>query len=300
LEIAFSGGDEVPKGFEMPEFGITVKEGKLQEGSNFLTKKGNGFYNHGEFLIEGGKGFNAALRPVMSEGAEGKLIAVKVVRSGSNYPEGVRAYTEPEKKPLDVEIREGRVVNVKLKQAVAYEFKTIPSIFLTGKQGDLDWVNNPAKGKNARISFEVNKQGARGPIKEAKLIEPGERYLVDKLGVATRDSLPAILKFGGVGQVASANQAYGYIAQVAKPTVKVEQVLYDSVISRFSLMASTSLKPFGGAFGGATGPDGYGLGNALSSATKVLGVFYNLQQYYAGKNQIVPAVTPSLCNRRSR
>ena len=59
-------------------------------------------------------------------------------------------------------------------------------------------------------------------------------------------------------------------------------------------MASDNLRPFGGAFGGKSGPDGYGLGNALSSATKVLGVLYNLQQHHAQNKRDAPLVIPSL------
>ena len=305
LEIAFSGGDVGRDDFVMPELDFDIENGKVK--SVRVKNKGKGFYRDGFFTIEGGKGFNAALRPVLSEGNRGELIAVKVLRPGSNYIKKMRAYTDPGKKELDVEIsQDGKngIVNVSLRKDVIYSgFDTIPSIFLTALDGkELDYVNYPAKGKSARIAFSSDADGGVTDVKIASYreaitdklkIESGEGYLPGTANQATAESLPAIPRFSDLGQVASANQAYGFIAEVAKSRVKVEQVLYDSLISRFSTMAAKNLRPFGGSFGGGSAPDGYGLGNNLSAAAKALGVLYNLQQRYAdGKD--LPSVTPSL------
>jgi Glycosyl hydrolase family 81 C-terminal domain len=290
LEIAFSGGDVVGDDFVMPEFDFDFEKGNLNSVS--VRTGGKGFYRSAPFTIDGGKGFNAALFPVLSEGNRGKLIAVKVLRPGSNYFKAVRAYTQPgERLLLDVTIstddKKG-ISSVSLPQGADYTFHTIPSIFLTAGDGALDYVNNPAKGKVAKFTFNGDGKGG------VKIDEAGEGYLPNTANRATTDSLPAIARYSGIGQVASANQAYGFIAEVAKPKVNVEQVLYDSVISKFSSMASDNLKPFGGAFGGKSAPDGYGLGNALSSATKVLGVLYNLHQHHAQNKRDAPLVIPSL------
>jgi hypothetical protein len=292
LEVAFSGGDVGRENFVMPELDFEIENGQVQ--SVRIKNKGKGFYRNGFFTIEGGKGFNAALRPVLSEGSRGELIAVKVIRTGSNYFQKVRAYTDPGKKELEVEISQdgkNRILNVRLRQDVDYSgFDTIPSIFLTAANGkELDYVNFPAKGHSAKIAFSSD---AEGGITNVHL-EPGEGYLPGTANQTTAESLPAVLRFSDLGQVASANQAYGFIAEVAQSKVKVEQVLYDSLISRFSTMAAKNLRPFGGSFGGGSGPDGYGLGNNLSAAAKVLGVLYNLQQHYAGGKDL-PSVTPSM------
>jgi Glycosyl hydrolase family 81 C-terminal domain len=301
LEIAFSGGDVRPDDFEvqidarnppknlMPEFDFDFKGGKLDSVSVKKDGKEKGFYRSLPFTIDGGKGFNAALFPVLNEG---RLIAVKVLRPGSNYFKTVRAYTDPGNNLLNVTISEDKtkgISSVSLPEGANYTFRpdTEPSIFLTAGEGALHWVNNPAKGKVAKFTF--NGDGKGGVV----IDDSGEGYLLDTANRATADSLPAIPKYSDIGQVASANPACGFIAEVAKPKVKVEQVLYDSVNSRFSSMASDNLKPFGGAFGGKSGPDGYGLGNALSSATKVLGVLYNLHQHHAQNKRDVPLVIPS-------
>ena len=304
LEIAFSGGEVGRKDFVMPELDFDIENGEVR--SVRVKNKGKGFYRDGFFTIEGGKGFNAALRPVLSEGSRGELIAVKVMRAGSNYGKKIRAYTDPGKKELEVEIsQDGKkgILNVRLRPDVDYSgFDTIPSIFLTAADGDaLDYVNFPAKGHPAKIAFSSDAERRygrkdrviqRGYHRQLK-IEAGEGYLPGTANQATAESLPAIPRFSDLGQVASPNQAYGFIAEVAKPKVKVEQVLYDSLISRFSTMAAKNLRPFGGSFGGASGPDGYGLGNNLSAAAKVLGILYNLQQHYTNGKDL-PSVTPSL------
>jgi hypothetical protein len=293
LEIAFSGGDvrgvDLDKSksakSEMPEFDF--KDGGLEQ-AKLKNEKESPFYHRAPFRIDGGKGFNAALKPVCEEIAKDKfkVVAVKVMRPGSNYPKAVRAYTDPGQKELDVIVVEGCIVNVSLKRDIDYTFPTIPAIFLTAESGALDWVNNPAKGKVA--TFTVDEGGVKVTV-----TEKGARYLPDTGNRATQDSLPAIARFSWVGEVAPADLARGFIAEVAKPKVKVEQVLYDSIIAEFSTMASDSLKPFGGKFGGKTAPDGYGLGNALSSATKVLGVLYNLHQYHSQYKRDVPLIAPS-------
>ena len=84
----------------------------------------------------------------------------------------------------------------------------------------MDWVNNPAKGKVAKFTFNGDGKGG------VKIDEAGEGYLPNTANRATTDSLPAIARYSDIGQVASADQAYGFIAEVAKPKVKVEQVLY--------------------------------------------------------------------------
>jgi Glycosyl hydrolase family 81 C-terminal domain len=292
LEIAFSGGEVGRKDLVMPELDFDIENGEVR--SVRVKNKGKGFHRDGFFTIEGGKGFNAALRPVLSEGSRGELIAVKVMRAGSNYGKKIRAYTDPGKKELEVEIsQDGKkgILNVRLRPDVDYSgFDTIPSIFLTAADGDaLDYVNFPAKGHPAKIAFSSDAAGGITNIR----IEAGEGYLPDTANQSTAESLPAIPRFSDLGQVASPNQAYGFIAEVAKPKVKVEQVLYDSLISRFSTMAAKNLRPFGGSFGGASGPDGYGLGNNLSAAAKVLGILYNLQQHYTNGKDL-PSVTPSL------
>jgi hypothetical protein len=295
LEIAFSGGDvrgvDLGKSksakSEMPEFDLVFKDGGLEQ-AKLKNEKESPFYHRAPFRIDGGKGFNAALKPVCEKIAEGKfkVVAVKVMRPGSNYPKGVRAYTDPGQKELDVIVVEGCIVNVSLKGDIDYTFPTEPTIYLTAESGALDWVNNPAKGKVA--TFTVDEGGVKVTV-----TEKGARYLPGTGNRATPDSLPAIARFDWVGEVARANLARGFIAEVAKPKVKAEQVLYDSIIAEFATMASDSLKPFGGKFGGKTAPDGYGLGNALSSATKVLGVLYNLHQYHSQYKRDVPLIAPS-------
>src|SRR5262249_9011200 len=88
-------------------------------------------------------------------------------------------------------------------------------------------------------------------------------------------------------------EASGYIAETVKPSLSVDQVLYDNLICEYSTEASDAQKPFGGAFGGLSGPDGYGLGNQLSASAKFIGVLYNYQQHYASVGLDQPQVSPS-------
>jgi hypothetical protein len=290
LEIAFSGGDITPPGLVMPVFDFDVVGGQVKNVR--LKDQGKGFYRDGWFIIEGGKGFNAALRPVLSEGDKGQLIAVKVVRTGTNYPTDICAYTDPGRKPLNVTVENGGVTAVSLISGIDYSgFDTTPSIFLmstTGFAQGGDYAAFPPKGKKAEIHFNNTADGSI----TLKTIVNGELYIAGTAYTATADSLPAIPRYGDVGQIAAANQAYGFVAEVARPTIQVEQVLYDSLVSRFSILSSKNLRPFGGGFGGASGPDGYGLGNTLSSVTKVLGILYHLQQHYAAED--LPRAIPSL------
>lgn len=312
VQIAFSGGDMLPPGtlpssIEMPEFEFEINP---RDGSIInvkLKQAGSGFYQSGWFNLDGGKGFDAAFRPVLSEGTGGELLAVKVLRPGScyaHYPHSpeVLAYTDPDNKPLKVTVEAGRVVSVDLIPGQDYSgFATIPNIRLKTEtqiktKDGIQTIDNPAKGTIAKIHFIPREDGtiqiARNPD-DTPYIEPGAGYITTSR-IATVDSLPIVISYGDLGQIVSPNQAGGFIATVAKPTVKVEQVLYDSLISRFSILASNDLRPFGGGFGGKSGPDGYGLGNALSSVSKILGVLYHLQQHYADKNLDLPSVQASL------
>ncbi len=297
VQIAFSGGDVLPPGMVMPEFEFLINSHNGEIINVKIKQAGSGFYQDGWFNLNGGKGFDAAFRPVLSNGNGGELLAVKVLRSGScyahyEYPQVV-AYTSPGNKPLNVSIEFGRVISIDLIPGEDYSgFTTIPTIFLKTVRFDPhtnEPVDEPAKGPLARIHFIACKDGT---IKISQ-IERGAGYITTST-TATVDSLPIVMSYGSIGQIASPNQAGGYLATVAKPTLKVEQVLYDSLICRFSTLAATNLRPFGGGFGGKSGPDGYGLGNALSSVAKILGILYHLQQNYASKGLDVPATRASL------
>nr|RNJ67931.1 MAG: hypothetical protein EDM05_17650 [Leptolyngbya sp. IPPAS B-1204] len=299
VEISFSGGDAAPASLVLPELTLEVVNGGIAKAT--VQSAGSGFYRGGWFDVEGGKGFNAACVPVVRPVTDsaGKitydLLAVKVLRPGSNYPENIVAYAQDTqaRKQLAVTVEAGQVIQVNLMPDVDYtNLNTIPPIFLISQSGWTnggDYNSDPPKGKKAQIYYSPT---ANGGV-QVDSVDPGEGYISGS-STATVDSLPAILRYGDIVQIATANQASGFMAEVAKPVLKVEQVLYDSLVSRFSLWATSNLKPFGGGFGGATAPDGYGLGNTLSSVAKVLGVLYHLQQHYASKNQDLPSVRASL------
>ena len=69
--------------------------------------------------------------------------------------------------------------------------------------------------------------------------------------------------------------------------------MYDNIITTYTSLASGSLKPFGGGFGGASAPDGYGLGNQLSATAKFLDLIFQYQQFLAGKGMDEPTLSPS-------
>lgn len=288
--VRFSGGDILPDGIRLPKLHYTIQaDGTIDPASVAVVDGGAGWKDGGQISILGGKGEDAAVSPIL--GTDGEFLAVKVLRSGNNYPTNV--YTriigsfEHEAK-LSVRVEDGRIVGVDVVEPGS-KYTSPVVAFTSSPTGDE--VNQPAKGDVAQILFGVDGQGG---IASPNLIRTGAGYLPGTENGPLPDSPATVLHFDTPTPHAHPTaQAGGYVAQILPPNVSVGQVLYDNLIIEYAKLGSAAERPFGGSFGGPSGPDGYGLGNQLSATAKLIGVLYHLQQHYADQGLDLPDFTPS-------
>jgi hypothetical protein len=183
---------------------------------------------------------------------------------------------------------EGRIVAVELLQPGAGYVG--PNVVFTSVAGG-DPAAQPAKGDNAIIVFGHN---ASGGIASLNLANPGANYLPGTENGPLPNSPATALQFGVATPYArTIVQASGWAAKFLPPNLSVGQVVYDSLIVEHAGLGSISERPFGGSFGGKSGPDGYGLGNQLSATAKLAGILFNAQQYYASIGLDLPDFLPS-------
>jgi hypothetical protein len=290
--VSFTSGEILPDGVTLPKLAYKINtNGTI--GNVSVAQPGTGWNYGGVIRIDGGKGFDAAATPIL--GPSGEILAVKLLRQGNNYPATVYPrivdiVTPSQPAHLSVQVQGGRIVSINVDSGgIGY---TNPVITFTSTPGG-DEINQPAKGGLAEVSFEAN--GAGG-ITNVVLTKPGTNYLAGTETNATPDSPKTFLRFDAVNPMPFArpvSQAANYVGTAVVPSLSVDQVLYDNLITQYKQLASADLKPFGGGFGGSSGPDGYGLGNQLSAAAKYIGVLYDYQQLYAAQGKDQPGIPPS-------
>lgn len=194
---------------------------------------------------------------------------------------------------FDVTVTDGKITAVDVTNGgtgYATQGNTIQFMAVGGG----DPINQPAKGAWAEITAEPDGSGGlTDPAIVNDLQQTG--YIDDADTVPTVDSPPLVVEYFDVSnrQMISPNQAQGYITRIVPGTINVEQVIYDSLITEYTSLGSENLKPFGGGFGGASAPDGYGLGNQLSATAKFIGTLFQLRSKVAEEGRDLPDRTPS-------
>lgn len=288
--LRFSGGEILTSGFRPPKLRYTIRpDGTIDPASLAFTDPGAGWKDGGNFQIVGGKGEDAQVLPVI--GTDGEFLAVKVLRGGSHYPTNVFTRINGGFRTaarLEVRVVEGRIVAVDVLEPGAGYIG--PDVFFSSAPNG-DPAAQPAKGDNAMVVFGVD---GNGGVAFPNLANAGANYIPGTENGPLPDSPATSLRFGVPTPYAKpAAQASGWVANVLSQDVSVAQVMYDSLIVEHAGLGTASERPFGGSFGGNSGPDGYGLGNQLSAATKLAGILYNVQQHYAGLGLDLPDVVPS-------
>ncbi len=306
VELVITGGSVGPGSgegtFEMPEFDWSVdSSGKLVLNGFKNGNNGSGFWGLALFQVRGGRGHDAATRVNVAE--DTSIASIDVVRPGSNYPVTPGAV--------------GAVVN-SAGTGATFQVNiapdgTLASIdVLTGGSGysssEVLQLVDPARGIPS-----TDAAPPRGPFAEIYATADGSGgletpfirnngtgtidqrgYLPDSDGETSDATGRLYLKYFDVENrqmLSPQSQGKGFVTQAVPTRIKVEQVLYDNIIADYTGGMLDPVRPFGGAFGGASAPDGYGLGNQLSATTKSVNVLYQLQQHYASEDK--PSVNPS-------
>jgi hypothetical protein len=302
VELVITGGDAGPGSsagtFAMPEFDWSVDaDGKLVLNGFKNGNNGSGFWGQALFQVRGGRGHDAASS--VNVAADGTIASVDVIRPGSNYP------TDP-----------GAVAAVINSSGAGATFQV--NVDPDGSIGSID-VLTPGSGYPTVVTLELvdglnpgpssdafpprgpyaqiaaQSDGSGGLTSPTIVNDSAQRgYLPDSDGETSVATGRLYLKYYDVPnrQVLSpSSQGKGFVTASVPTQINVEQLLYDNIIGDYTTAMSDSVRPFGGAFGGRSAPDGYGLGNQLSATTKSVNVLYHLQQRYAAEDH--PEVTPS-------
>lgn len=312
VQVSFEGGDFTDvSGVEIPEFNVNIPaNGQITKSDISLKpgKAGKGLLYQCEFEVAGGRGFDAVLKPIVSPIVDtggvksgGEIIAVKVLRGGSNYlPEGkvflaVSGAGTGSGAEFSVKITNGVITSVDVVKAgqlypdsisVILNSKAPP--YNPGEVPDPTFYYNP-KGYPARFLVHVQDGSVTGWD-----VNPGPAgytpmsYIPGSWNTSLVNSGPAFLRWW-TSPFAAASPAGGYAANTSPAKTQVGQVLYSSAIAQFASTASVSLAPFGGKFLGGSAPDGYGLGGQLGGVSKFLGDIFNLQQTLGNNPNIQPS-----------
>ncbi len=288
-----SGGEIFPPGVTPPRIGFKINTNGTISNPTVINP-GTGWTYPGTLRIGGGKGYDAAAVPI--RGPIGQILGVKLLRQGNDYPTNVFVkVTDLPGFPqtpaqFSVKVQSGKITAVDVVSGgIGYSNPVIAFVAVTN--GDVN--ANPPKGVLAEMNFEVNGSGG---VTNVVMTNPGANYIPGTETNALPDSPACYLLYNAVNPMPVARppaETKNYVAQVVQPNLSVDQVLYDNLISQYKILASADLKPFGGGFSGASGPDGYGLGNQLSAAAKFTGVLYNYQQLYAAQGKDQPDIPPS-------
>lgn len=307
-QVAFVGGDfsDVP-GVKIPKFQVNIPAagGPIDASNIQIVDGGEGINYQLNIEVTGGLGFDAELKPIVN--AQGGVEAVRVLQSGSHYPDNVVLYLSDTGRQsgtdanLHVEVTAGKITGVTVNNpgtgyTNALAVRLARPGFAAGTSPDTTWIFNP-KGQPARfytssVNGTVTNIYPIAPPPETPAA-PQASYLPGTFEHATVDSKPAFIwYFGNAPFARVTGPAGGFTARPAPESTQVETVLYGSIISEFTKYASVDSKPFGGSFEGLSGPDGYGLGNQLSAASRLTGDLFNLQQDVAAKGADFPSNPP--------
>ncbi len=293
-QVSFTGGDLLPPNVTLPQIGYHILTNGTVSPNLTVINPGTGWNYGTQARIDGGRGFDAAAVAVTDP--NGSILAIKVLRQGNNYP-STNVYltlTDLPNHPttpgsFGVVVNQGKIVSIVVTNGgIGYSNPVVS--FSSMPNGDS--AAFPAKGPQAII--QIFSDGA-GSITNATLLNPGANYVA---GTETNDvpsSPKTSLVYDKLIPIPFAKatpQARGYLASAISPNLSINQVLYDNIIMQYKNFASDSLRPFGGGFGGNAAPDGYGLGNQLSSAAKFAGVLYNYQQLFAAVGKDQPDIPP--------
>ncbi len=318
VELVITGGNVGPGSgegdFEMPEFNWNVDEDGLLviDMSNTATseggykkvegviKNGRGFWGPVLFQARGGRGHNAAARAVTNE--SGVVTEVEVLRPGSNYPVGtdtiaalVRAPGGGTNATVSITVNaQGQIDHIDVVNGGSGFAPSGSANVEFTAVGGVSNDANPPRGPYAEIVALPNGDGTLGtpsirnnPPPEGPTAISQRGYLPSFSGDTNDKSGRLYLKYFDVENrqlLSASSQGAGFLTQSVPVTINVEQTLYDNVIGEYTNGMSDGVRPFGGAFGGKSAPDGYGLGNQLSAATKWVNVLYHLQQEYASED----------------
>ncbi|WP_269543082.1 hypothetical protein [Cerasicoccus fimbriatus] len=300
VQIYFRGG-YVGNGteagtFKLPEFDWEVdSSGKLVINGIVAGKAGSGWDREATFIVLGGRGHEAGVLPNISNG---EVTSVDVLRPGSNYPtdgsvKAVLSDSTGSGVQLQVNVvqsgdRMGQIESIDvLNGGAGY---TSPTLFFV-QDTSANPTDSPPRGPFAIVTCQPNGSGGlTSPVIVNDELQKG--YLPGFDGETSAESGSLYVSYESQSinanmQMLTANpQAKGYLTQSVPLFAHVEQILYDNVIADYQIDMSDGVKPFGGAFGGKTAPDGYGLGNQLSRTTKSLNVLYQLQAQFGDRPNV--------------
>lgn len=247
-----------------PDGSIKLNGGGLHPGG-----EGAGFVNGTRIEIHGGKGWEAEAYLYRSH--DGRILAVEMLRAGSNYPPDTRIQFKPEgqiQAQCTLLINaQGGIEKVQVNSPGAGYPSDATAHFVRPDGTD-------AKGEVTEIIAGPANRKERGGLTGLVLSKPGARYLPGSEKGDSALSPQAVPVFFGGGPV-FANNARRFIAQTVNATCTIGSVLYDALTNQYLNLALESGAPFGAGFK-ATSPDAYGMGGALSAATKGLGLLYCL------------------------
>lgn len=279
VDVTFSGGEILTSGVTLPDIAFEfTADGKLDTDPAKLKilSPGTGWSSSGNFVIEGGRGYDAALLPVLDTTSK-TIIGVKVLRGGSRYLSQVYAHA-PGGAVFDVTVTDGVIKAVKVLNGGS-GYAGPPTIVLSGSSSD---PGVDPKGPKAQVSFQADGSGGIGNL---NVSEAGSNYIPGSQTAATADTPRARVVFKGTPPFANPTAlATGVIGKVVPTETEVQQGIYTGLIYNYANYASTNLAPFGGGFEGKSGPDGYGLGGGLSATSRFIGDLFNFQQFVAGSS----------------
>lgn len=304
-DISLSGGEIEPAGVKLPgiQFSFTPT-GELDPATLKVdpANPGEGWTQPGAFTIEGGRGFDAVLQPVMSTSTGGSILGVKVMRKGAGY-------LNPTKNPdgslqprvfanipggnggaeLSVVVVDGSISEVKVAPGKGGSFSTVPNIILTSKDGSINPAVDDPRGPKALVSYTAN---GTGGIAIDKIENAGGGYVPGSESTILPNSPQAYVQFqsqyapgapGSLPLALPSVRANGLLARISNAAeTEVQRAMYDSMVSYYSTnFASKNLMPYGQAYLGASAPDGYGLGGSLEAGARFASDLFNFQQYVA-------------------
>ena len=194
-------------------------------------------------------------------GTNGKILAVRVLRPGSNYlPQGkVFAWVNGgggSDAALDVDVApDGSIANVTVSSG-GKEYTSKPSVQLTSKpppyppNPDPVFQDNP-KGVPSWFNAVVESGSLTGNFIKLQPNNPANAFAPYYAGAesqATTFSTPAAVTFLAPAAFATHNSAALWLASPAPTKTLVEQVLYSSVISQYFTLSTEGVAPFNGAY----------------------------------------------------
>ena len=306
VEIVVTGGSVGPGSgsgtFEMPEFDWSVNaDGKLVINGYKNDNNGAGFWGPVLFQVRGGRGHDAATR--VNVASDGSIASIDVIRPGSNYPTdpgaiGAAINSSGSGATFQVNVNpDGTLGSIDVLTAGSGYPESVNLELIDPQRAGTSSDAAPPRGPYAEVIANALPDGGLDTptIRNNGTGTIDQRgYLPNSTGETTEATGRLYLKYFDVENrqmLSPSSQGNGFVTATVPTTINVEQLFYDNIISDYTTGMSDSVRPFGGAFGGRSAPDGYGLGNQLSATTKSVNVLYHLAQKYAVEDK--PSVTPS-------